>query len=74
MQVSITVKAWSVGVNEPPDDHTGEHHELLVDARRLVPRDRERPADCQPGGFVSETVITGALDPWAHAGAVIVTW
>lgn len=74
MQASITVKAWSVGVYEPLTTtpvNTMKCWLRPVDSNHAT---GNAPPIWPPGGFVSDTVIVGAFDPWAHVDAVIVTW
>lgn len=70
MQLSITVKVWSAGVNDPPA--TSPVNTMNPWLSPVLPYHATGKAP-DPAGGASDTVITGAFDPWAPAVEVMVT-
>lgn len=73
VQVSITVNARSVGANDPlvtRPVNTMNCSLMPVLSNHAI---GNAPGDWLAGG-ASETLMTGAFDAAAQAGAVIVTW
>ena len=68
MQVSITVKVWSVSVNDPPETTPVNTVNCWLRPAAWNHATGKAPAVCPPGGFLSATATTGAFAPWAQRG------